>query len=171
MFDCTKLGRAWRDWIGKVERLIQLKPELDPLTRQMRTFPPIKETAPFAYLIDQEINNDKEKWAQIVEYIRRNAPVSWEQTMTNGKQTLRLMDDIEKMAKPLARDAHSEVDLEPEDVIVIPLPKVSEQKEPEGPTVEVVKEQFKCPDCERSFEAKQGLRLHRVKKHSEQKVA
>lgn len=165
MHDCSKLGRAWRDFIGKVERITQVKPELDPITRQMRTFPVIKETAPFAYLIDWETNHDKERWGEIVEYVRKNAPVTWKQAGADGAEVaIRMMDDLEKMAKPLGSDAHSEGILEPEDVNIIPLAKIVEE---EGPTVEVVTIDFKCNQCEKSFDSKQGILVHKRKKHPE----
>lgn len=176
MHDCTKLGRAWRDFIGKVERIVKVKPELDPITRQIRTFPEVKETAPFAYLIDREMNNDKERWGQIVEYVRRNAPGTWKQTGSDGKEApIRLMDDLEKMAKPLARDFHSEVDLEPEDMIVIPLAEVVEEKEPEGPVVTIVsaqeeKKEFICDECKRVFDTNQGMLVHSRKAHKKVEV-
>lgn len=172
MCDCSKLGRAWRDFIGPVDKVTPVKPEMDTLTRQMRYFPPIEEKAPFAYLIDWEINHDKDRWAEIVEYVRRNAPVSWEQDMTAGKQTVRMMDDLEKMAKPLARDAHSELDLEPEDVFVIPLVKLAVPKladpapviQAEAPKAEFTTG-FQCPDCQKPFTTKQAMRLHKMRKH------
>lgn len=168
MCDCTKLGRSWREFVGKVERVIKIKPEMDPITRQMLTFPAIKETAPFAYLIDWEINHDKERWGAIVEYVRRNAPVSWKQKDSTGQEvSIKMMDDLEKMAKPLARDAHSELDLEPEDVLIVPLPKSGAIEEKEGPTVEIDKKEYKCPDCEKIFDSKQGMLVHRRKKHAE----
>lgn len=176
MHDCSKLGRPWRDFIGKIERIIKVKPELDPITRQMRTFPEVKETAPFAWLIDKEMNNDMEKWGQIVEYVRRNAPVTWKQTGSDGKETpIRLMDDLEKMAKPLAADVHSEVNLEPEDMIVVPLNKVVEEVEPEGPTVEIVaakeeKKEFICEECKRVFDTNQGMLVHSRKAHKKVEV-
>lgn len=182
MCNCTKLGRAWRDFIGPVERTITIKPELDPITRQMRTFPPLKETAPFAYLIDWEINHDKERWGEIMSYVRQNAPSTWKK----GEETIRLTDDIEKMAKPLARDAHSELDLEPEDVIVIPLnhviatpapapatppappvplapPQTPQPQSPETPKTDILK----CKSCEREFDSKQGLLVHTRKMHAQ----
>lgn len=178
MCNCTKLGRAWRDFIGPVERVVTIKPEMDPITRQMRTFPPLTETAPFAYLIDWEINHDKERWGEIMAYVRQNAPTSW----TNGKETIRLPDNIESLAKPLARDVHSELDLEPEDVIVIPLnhvvspaqpapaappippvPVAPPSQPPEAPKTDILK----CKSCERTFDTKQGLLVHTRKRHAE----
>lgn len=168
MHDCSKLGRAWRDFVGKVERITQVKPELDPITRQVRTFPVIKETAPFAYLIDWETNHDKERWGEIVEYVRKNAPVTWKQTGSDGAEvSIKMMDDLEKMAKPLGRDAHSEATLEPEDVYVVPLAKIVEEKDVETSTVEVISTEFKCNQCERSFDSKQGILVHKRKKHPE----
>jgi hypothetical protein len=155
MCDCSKLPRDWRDFIGTREKPIRIPPDRDPLTGQVRTYTPVVQKGPYAYLIDWEINHDKERWQEIESYVRRNAP-----------KDFRLLDKIADMAKPMGQDAHSELSLEIESVVVIPLPK-TEEKEPEVATVSV--ETFKCSDCDKEFDKKQGLRLHRLKKH-EQKV-
>lgn len=157
LLDCSALPRYWREFIGMREQRIKIKPELDPITRQMITFPELIEKAPYAYLIDWEINKDKEIWGQIQNYVKRNAP-----------KDFRLMEKLEDMAKPMAADAHSELSLEPEDVVVIPLNKVEEAKdETVATTVVAPKEMFKCPDCEKEFDSKQGVRMHKMKRHKE----
>lgn len=168
MHDSSKLGRVWRDFIGKRERIIQIKPELDPITRQWRTFSPVRESSYFTYIIDSELNADKEKWGEILQYVRRNAPMTWKQTGSDGQEvSIKLMDEIEKMAKPLAKDAHSELDLEPEDVIVIPLKKVSDEKTEDGPTVSVanIPQGFTCGDCGKNFDSEHGLSVHSSRLH------
>lgn len=160
MHDCSKLPREWRDFIGVRERHIKIKPEFDPLTRQWVKFPELTEKAPYAYLMDREINQDKEAWAAIEDYVKRNAP-----------KDFRLMDKIASMARPMANDSHSELSLEVEDVVVIPLPKVSSEKEPTA-VVEIAKAQMlACGKCGKEFEKKQALRMHVMKKHSEKEPA
>lgn len=157
MCDCSKLPRHWRDYLGMREKHVRIPPDRDPLTGTVRTYKPIVQTGPYAYLIDQEVNHDRERWQEIESYVRRNAP-----------KDFRLLDKLKDMAKPMGKDVHSELDLEPEDVIIVPLPKGAEVKEPEAATVAL--ENFKCEDCPKEFDSKSGLRLHRLKKHAEQKV-
>lgn len=158
MFDCSKLPREWRDFIGTRERHIKVRPELDPVTRQWIKYPELVEKAPFAYLFDREINKDKEAWTAIEDYVKRNAP-----------KDFRLMDRIADMAKPMGQDVHSELSLEVEDVVVIPLPKVDAEKEPEAQVTisKEVPEVLKCDKCDAVFEDKRGLSNHKRFKHKE----
>lgn len=79
-----------------------------------------REFAPEFYLLDYiGTNNDKEKWAKIVAFVRQNVDTSF-----------RIMDKLEDMAKPMAPNSKDAMELEPEDVTIIPLPKAKE-KEPE----------------------------------------
>lgn len=156
--DCSKLPRHWRDFIGIREKHVRIPPDRDPLTGQVRTYTPIIQKGPYAFLIDKELNNDKERWGEIESYVRRNAP-----------KDFRLMDKIADMAKPMARDVHSELDLEPEDVIVIPLPKI-EEKELDAATVEVQKDVVKCDECDKEFSGKQAVRMHKMKRHPKVEV-
>lgn len=117
MIDCSKLPRHWRDFIGYRERVVNIKPERDPFTGQMRTFTPVVEKAPFAWIVDREVNKDKEAWRAIESYVKRNAPKDFRLTdpivdIETGRST---------MALKMAADAQSELSLEPEDVIVVPL--------------------------------------------------
>lgn len=159
MCDCSKLPRQWREFIGIREKFTRIPPDRDPLTGQVRTYPPIVQKAPYAFLIDQEVNHDKERWQEIESYVRRNAP-----------KDFRLLDKLRDMAKPMGRDAQSELELEPEEVILIPLPKVEAAKDPEAATVQLAPEMFKCEDCPKEFDSKSGVRLHRLKKHAQEKV-
>lgn len=185
MCDCSKLPKDWREFIGVREKITKIPPDREPLTGQVRTYAPISQKAPYAYLIDRELNGDKEKWGEIESYVRRNAP-----------REFRLMDRISDMAKPMARDAHSELDLEPDQVIVIPLmkevavaeaPKVvvatpvapvaavpapEEPKQPFTiiPAKPAVIPATECPACQKVFSSKQALRMHVMKKHSEVKA-
>lgn len=104
--------RPWRDWMGKKKRVTKISPERDPFTNQIRVFEPIVEEDYYFYIVDETLNHDMEKWEAISDYVRRNAP-----------KDFRLKDRIEDMALPLAPDVRSDVTLEPEQVVVIPLPK------------------------------------------------
>jgi len=104
--------RHWKAWLGTKKKITKINPERDPITMQIRTFEPIVEEGPFFYIVDEMMNQDVEKWQAICDYARRNAPLDF-----------RLKDKIEDMAKPLAADPKSELKLEPEEVVVIPLGK------------------------------------------------
>lgn len=68
------------------------------------------------YLLDfRTTNREKEKWQEITNYVRRS---------TDRK--FRLMDNLYDMAKPMASDSHSQLELDPEDVLVIPILKEEE---------------------------------------------
>lgn len=160
MCDCSRLPKEWRDFIGIREKITRIPPDRDPLTGQVRRYEPIVQKGPYAFLVDRELNQDKDRWQEIKSYVMRNAP-----------KDFRLKDNLDDMAKPMGRDANSEFDLEVQDVVVIPLQKVSEPSEPEAATVSLSpKEIFKCADCEKEFTAKQGLKMHRMKRHPEPKV-
>lgn len=187
--DCSKLGRAWRDFIGPVEKKTEVKPDRDPFTGQMRTYPALVQTAPYAYLIDKEINNDVERWKEIESYVKKNAPDRWTQKGIDGNEIVfRLTDKLEDMARPLAKDIHSEVTLEPEEIVLIPLKKETaavdmkpayvpndapkivapavEQATAEQATPEK-KKPFPCKLCDRSYSNPQVLYQHVRVKHRE----
>lgn len=145
--------RHWREFMGVREKKTKVQPFVDPMTRQLVKCDPITEKGPFAWVIDWEINQDKDVWQNISNYVRRNAPESF-----------RLLDKIEDMAKPLATSVSGEWSLEPEDMIVIPLKKVV--KEEPASVVTLDKEPlYKCEECGKEFDKKAGLRLHKIKKH------
>lgn len=158
MHDCSKLPKEWREFIGISEKHIKIKPEIDPFTRQLVKFPPLIQKAPYAYLIDWEVNHDKERWQEIESFVKRNAP-----------KDFRLMDKLTDMAKPMAADAHAELSLEPEDIVVVPLPKMAEEPEPQQATIELAPgvEGVKCDTCNAVFEDKRGLAGHKRFKHKE----
>ncbi len=185
MFDSSKLGRDWREFIGIRERVTKIPPDRDPLTGQVRYYEPIIDKAPYAYIVDRELNNDMERWQEIESYVRRAAP-----------REFRLLDKLADMAKPLARDEKSEVSLDPVDVVIIPLPRQEVPKPPlaQAPPVVVAQVEalkvaeapagplkitpaatgssnLECPACQKIFSSKQALRMHVMKKHSEAKVA
>lgn len=161
MFDCSRLPKDWREFIGTRERHIRIAPEIDPFTRQRITFPPLVQKAPYAFLIDWEVNSNKERWQEISNYVKRNAP-----------KDFRLMDKIEDMAKPMAADAHSELTLEPEDVVVVPLPALAVEVPSDAP--KIVTESAPapagqtCDECGKVFEDLRGLGTHKRFKHKEE---
>ena len=79
-----------------------------PLTGFPRAW---KESADSHYYLDYIMNNkDKEKWQEICSFCMRAVDPSF-----------RLMDKIESMAIPAAKDCHTEIEIQPEDVPVIPI--------------------------------------------------
>lgn len=82
---------------------------------------PWRDFAPMFYTLDYlTTNSDKEKWEKIKSFVRRVVDPSF-----------RLMDKLEDMAAPMAPNAKDAIDLEPEAVPVIPIPKTAKVV-PEG---------------------------------------
>lgn len=166
MVDESRLPRHWRDFIGKRKKSIRIAPDRDPITGQMRTYQPLVMEAPYSYSIDWEINANKDRWSEIQAYVRQHAPVAWKQTMTNGETNVKLTDKLEDLAVPMASDAHSELNLEPEDVPVVPLEKVAQETQ----TATVTLETFKCDQCNKEFDKKQALSMHKTRVHKPQEA-
>lgn len=181
MYSQAKMPRHWRDFMGNREKLVEIKPYFDPLTRQWVKCDPIVQKGPFAWVIDWEVNNDRERWQEIASFVRRNCP-----------KDFRLLDKLEDMAKPLAQNVSSEITLEPEDVVIIPILKDIQRDEepmtvrvasvPQEPvtvslaapatTAEVskVSEKPECEVCGKKFKDGRGIRFH-MKTHEKAKVA
>lgn len=190
MCDESRMPRHWKDFIGVREREVHIPRDRDPLTGTVRTYAPIVQRAPYTFVIDWEINKDKERWQEIEAYVKRAAP-----------KDFRLTERLVDMAKPMAVDAHAEMSLEPEDVVIVPLnglikdePKQAEVRllepvqvvPPPTPAAPVAAPEnvapeknaqpstvvltFPCNECEKVFESKPGLYLHRRKKHVPAKV-
>lgn len=108
-------ARFWHRWLidnGSTQTVSVLNPETG--TREQRE-------QPCTYLLEYKmVNQDIGKWQEITNYVRKAVDLS-----------VRLMDKIEDMAVPFAKDSYSEVSLEPEEVPVIPVP--SEIKKVEAP--------------------------------------
>jgi len=162
------LPRYWREWIGNRTRTIKIKPYVDPMTRQLIHCAPIEEEAPFTWVVDWEINSNKDAWSMIAAYVRQNV-----------QEGFRLLDKLEDMAKPLAPNVSEQITLEPEDILIIPLKKAVAVEAPPAdsgaapvpPPVANKEASFKCADCGKEFASKQGVVLHRTKKHSEKVTA
>lgn len=97
--------RYWKAWLkdnGATRRVKRWSAEVDQYVE-------IDES--FTYMIDTLINEDKEKWQAITNYVRRAVDLS-----------VRLLDKIDDMAVRVAKDSYSELSLEPEQVPIIPVP-------------------------------------------------
>ncbi len=152
--------RHWKEWLGTKKKITPIPPEKDFLTGGVRKFDPIIEEANFFYLVDYMLQPIVEKWQVVCDYVRQHVD-----------KDVRLMDKIDDMALPLAPDKSSSVTLEPEEVVVIPLPRDAKiEEKPEAPDF------IKCdePGCISEYSgkfAKQALRMHKQKKHAKEKVA
>jgi len=90
---------------------------------------------PCTYLLDYKIvNADIQKWQEITNYVRKAVDLS-----------VRLMDKIEDMAAPFAKDCLSELSLEPEQVPVIPIPSEVKRADPVDDSVNVMAEESAIP--------------------------
>lgn len=152
--------RHWKEWMGKMKRITQIPPEKDLLTGQVRRFDPIVEEDSFFFLVDWTINSNEEKWKEISSYVRQNV-----------SKDFRLADKLEEMALALADNKNDGVMLEPEQVVIIPLPKGEQAAAPSSKNEPV--DVTKCPEegCKAEFEgkyAKNALRMHTQKKHKKE---
>lgn len=78
------------------------------------------ELNPF-YILDYiAINADKEKWQEINSYVRRTVDPSF-----------RLLDKLEDMCIPLAADPRTELNIDPENIAIIPIPEEKSDEVPE----------------------------------------
>lgn len=157
----------WKKWMGTIKRKIKVTPERDPETRKMIYFDPILEEDCFFYLVDPGIKPVMDKWKSVEEYVRRKVSPEF-----------RLTDRLEDMAKPLAKDKTEGLSLEPDDVIIIPLPKETpvlvDQKGLPTKTSSDESTTVKCDQCDKEYDgvyAKNALRLHKNKKHAKEVVA
>lgn len=158
MVPANGFPRHWKEWLGKKKRVTVIPAEKDPFTGQMRRSEPSIEEDYYFYLVDDSIGSDVDRWKDVCDYVKRNAP-----------ENFRLKEKIEDMAKPLAPNKTDSVMLEPEEVIVIPLAKAEEAKKAEEKAKNVVK----CDECDSTFEgqwAANALRMHKNKKHKKAEV-
>lgn len=158
------MPRYWREWIGNRTRTINIKSYVDPMTRKLIECAPLVEEGPFSWVVDWEINSNKDAWSMIAAYVRQNV-----------QEGFRLMDKLEDMAKPMAPNVSESITLEPEEIVIIPLKKVVVESnvKPSVPApADAPKENsFKCAECGKEFQSKQGVVLHRTKKHAEKVAA
>lgn len=150
--------RHWKEFLGKRKRYIQIPPEKDLLTGNVRRFAPIEEEDSYFFGIDGMIQPQVEKWQEICDYVRQHVP-----------KDFRLLERIEDMAKPLAPDKLQGISLEPEDVPVIPLPKEETNSVvPQIKQAPAAKNIIHCDQCNYEAEgsyAKNSVRMHKQKRH------
>lgn len=157
------MPRYWREWVGTRKRVVKIKSYVDPMTRQLIQCAPLVEEGPFTWTVDWEINSQKDAWSKIVSYVRQNV-----------QEGFRLLDNLEEMAKPFAPNVYEQITIEPEDVVVIPLKKIEKKTATVESTAGIAASEeagFKCKECGKEFASKQGVVLHRTKKHPEQVAA
>lgn len=161
--------RHWKEWMGKKKRMINIPPEKDFLTGQIRRFPPIIEEESFFYLVDWTIKPIEEKWQEVCDFVRQHV-----------SKDVRLMDNIVDMAKPLAPDKLQALTLEPEEVPIILIPIQYQEKIEEEPEQKVLqrtipekKEVVHCDieGCKAEFKDKRGIYLHKRHKHKPEAIA
>lgn len=148
--------KYWKNWLGKKKVTISIPSELNPVTGQRTKYEPIVEEDSYFYLVDSNVKPVMEKWKEIEDYVRRVVPTEF-----------RLTDKLEDMAKPLAPNKTEGINLEPDDVVVIPIPKgAPEVVKQNEPTV-----MYKCdaPGCEKEYDDKRAIRMHKMKAHPEPK--
>lgn len=161
--------RHWKAWMGSVEKVTKVPPEKDPLTGNLRRFDPIVETDSYFYLVDWTIKPVTEKWQEVVDFVRQHV-----------SKDFRMPEKFEDLAKPLAANKTDGVTLEPEDVVVVPIPVLFQEKSAASVapvakevTKEVPREteSFDCAQCDKKYDGKQALRMHTMKKHPKETVA
>ena len=162
MIKAEGFPRHWKDWMGKSKKIMRIPPDKNPLTGEVRTYKPIEEEDYFFYTVDWNIRAQEDRWKEITDYVRLNAP-----------EDLRLPEDLIDLAKPLAQDKLAAIDLEPEDVVIISLKKAADLKDKKEIKSEKI---FKCeePGCTAEFEGSYGknsLRMHTSKKHKKEAVS
>ena len=156
--------RHWKEWIGKKTKVTQVPPEKDPLTLQVRKYPPIVEEDCFFYLVDWNVQPIVEEWQKVCAYVRTHV----------DKETI-LMEKITDMAVKLGPDKASGVELDPEDVPVIKIIKEVSLLNSKGQSVPAKTKEAVVTKCEEpgcSYEAegkysKQAVRMHVQKRHYE----
>lgn len=107
--------RAWAKWlaeIGSTRQVFKTETSVDLARNWKFTHTPIGEEPCFFVLEYQDINSDKEAWRNICEFVR----------MSVGPE-VRLREKIDDMAVALASNPTLSLELETEQVPVIPLPK------------------------------------------------
>lgn len=104
---------------GRVDKVIAFDSLPERLVKGIRTGEPSglprhwREFAPKFFILEYlDLNRDIEKWQEITQYVRKAVSLS-----------VRLMDKMEDMAKKMAPDSHAPIELEPEEVLVIPIPE------------------------------------------------
>ncbi len=119
--------RSWAKWlasIGSVRDVMKTETTVHPDRQITFKYTPIGKEPCFFVLDYQDINADKESWRQISDYLRQHCG-----------EKVRLKEKIEDMAVVLAPNAHVALDVEPEDIPVIPLPSDIKEEVKEDATI------------------------------------
>lgn len=115
MKDLEGYPRYWKAWLKENNAIRKVK----KWNADLQKFDEVWET--FTYVLDYKfINEDKQKWQEITNYVRKAVDLK-----------VRLLDKIDDMAVPVAKDAHSELSIEPENVPIIPVPLEVKMEPPE----------------------------------------
>jgi len=161
--------RHWKEWLGKTEKITKIPPDKDFLTGAVRKYDPIVEEDYYFYMVDWTVNPVVEKWKELCEFVR-----------THVAKDVRLKEKIEDMALPLAPNKSDGINLEPEDVVVIPIPEEFQEKSvkmvlpPSHMTAPAPEPEWhKCeePGCTYQAEGsywKNSMRFHITKKHKKE---
>lgn len=159
MIKADGFPRYWKRWLGEKKIVTKIPDEIDPITKKKIEYQPFTEEDSYFYLVDSTIKPSLEQWRRVEEFVRNNVPSDF-----------RLMDRLEDMAKPLAPDKVSGVTLEPEDVVVVPIPKGDIGED--GKITKSHDEYYTCPEkgCNVEFETKRAFRMHTLKKHKKEPV-
>lgn len=118
--DVAGMPRYWAKWLVENECVREcFKTSTEVLAdRNLKVTKTPIGTEPCFYLLDYtDINNDKEKWQEIGQYVRRTVD-----------PTTRLMDRLEDMALKMADTPYTELKLEPEEIPVIEVPLEAAEK-------------------------------------------
>lgn len=168
MIPADGFPRHWKEWLGKKKKYIQIPPEKDFMTGQVRRFTPIEEENYYFYVVDAMLQPSVEKWQEVCDYVR-----------THVSKETRLTERLEDMAKALAPDKISPITLEPEEVVCIKIEKEAAPLLDSSGAVVVVKKDIKVvpcdePGCKAQFEgqwAKNAQRMHKMKAHKKEAQA
>jgi hypothetical protein len=112
--------RAWAKWlagIGSLRKVYKTETSVDLARNWTFKNTPIGEEPCFFVLDYTDINQDRESWRNICEYLK-----------TAVGPEVRLKEKIEEMALVLAPNSTTALAIEPEDIPVIPIPVEATQK-------------------------------------------
>lgn len=134
--DLAGLPRYWAAWLkekGSVRPVFKTGTEVLQDRNFKITKTPVGIEPCFWILEYQDLNSDKEKWAEINNYIRQSV-----------EMTVRLKDRIEDMARPMAPSSSAPLELEPDDIPVISIP-ADKLETPEASSMVQSSEEFITP--------------------------
>lgn len=105
--------KHWKTWLKDVGSMGDFYVNYNDPENKDKIVKSEKYKEPVFFVLDYKmVNRDKERWQEIVNFVRRNCDPS-----------IRLLDKFEDMAKSLAASASNQLELEPEEVPVIQLNK------------------------------------------------